>query len=98
MPNRNLISIKRFGGFLYSKPSAEEIRKTCEVLLDPDQVLIINMAGVHDLSVGFADECFGKLYLSAQRRESKIKFDMVKAPIRVIIRKGIMNAIKATEL
>ena len=89
MSQSKVISVKRWGTRLNSKPSAQALRAKCERLLSFDDVLIINMAGVKDITPGFAQECFGKLQLVANRRGARIKFSYTEKTLAPIILNGI---------
>jgi hypothetical protein len=52
------------------------------------------MAGVKDLTPGFAYECFGKLYLEANARGSRIKFDHVESYLKGILISGVKAALR----
>jgi hypothetical protein len=47
------------------------------------------MAGVRDITPGFAQECFGKLRNEAKRMNSTIRFEYVEADIQNILLSGI---------
>ena len=64
----------------------------CIRRLDPDNVLVLNMAGIKDVTPGFAFECFGMLYLSANRRGARFKFENVKEPS---MKKVLLSGVKA---
>ena len=89
MSKSKVISVKRWGSRLNSKASAQELRKQCEKMLSYDSVLKVNMAGVRDITPGFAQECFGKLHLVANKRGARIKFEHANKTIAPIILSGI---------
>lgn len=89
-----MISVARWGKRLHGKATAEELRYSCEAVLPYDSVMHLNMAGVKDMTVGFAHEAFGNLYLEANRRGSRIKFTSVSPHLRPILLAGVRNAIR----
>jgi hypothetical protein len=89
MSQSKVVSVKRWGSRLNSKPSAQELRKKCEKLLTDNSVLVINMAGVRDITPGFAQECFGKLHLEANKRGARIKFQHTEKTLAPILLNGI---------
>lgn len=89
MSQQNVISIKRWGSRLAGKPSAKALRQKCENLLVPNHTLVINMAGVRDISPGFAQECFGKLQIEAEKQNSILIFRHTKEELSKIILSGI---------
>ena len=88
---KNVISIKKWGSRLAGKPSAKALRQKCEKGLITGATLVINMAGVKDITPGFAQECFGKLYVIAKEKKSAIEFSHVDNDgMATIIMNGIL--------
>jgi hypothetical protein len=55
--------------------------------------LILNMAGVRDVTPGFAYEAFGMLYLAANRRGARIKFENVDEELKSVVLSGVKAAL-----
>ncbi len=52
------------------------------------------MAGVKEVTPGFARECFGELYIIAASRGCQIKFTSVPDDLKPILRSGIAAALR----
>lgn len=88
-----MISIKPLAGSrLFSKVGAQTLRKSCSQRLSERDRLIINLAGVKDMTGGFAFECFGKLYNEAKDREAEIYFKGTKPELKPILLTAIRAA------
>lgn len=87
--SRNVVSVKRWGTRLKGQPSAKALREHCQTKLIEDGVLVLNMAGVKDLSPGFAQECFGKLYLEANKRGTRVSFQHTSKTLAPLVLQGI---------
>jgi hypothetical protein len=48
------------------------------------------MAGVRDITPGFAQECFGKLYTKAEDQNAAIRFDYTEENIAAVLMIGII--------
>ena len=73
--------------------AATELRNYCVRRLKNREVLVLNMAGVKEVSAGFARECFGYLYLEANKAGARIKFSCVEDSLRMILLKGIKSVL-----
>lgn len=87
------ISFRKWGSRLHGRETAIVCRNACLAALKEEQVVTLNLAGIKDVTPGFAFECFGMLYRSAQRRNSKIKFSNVKDNLKPIVLSGVAAAI-----
>lgn len=54
----------------------------------------LNMAGVKEITPGFAQEAFGNLYLIANQRRSRIKFTHASTKIKPILLAGVKSALR----
>jgi hypothetical protein len=89
-----VISAKRWSYRLKGKEAAKSLNSICSQYLDTTDHLVISMAGVKNLSQGFAFECFGPLFLEARGKEKRLTFDCVdEEELRDIIIKGIHSYI-----
>lgn len=52
------------------------------------------MAGVKDLTPGFAYECFGRLYLKANKEGARIKFEHTEDYLKGILLSGVKAALR----
>lgn len=86
--------MKTWGARLAGRDAALKFRSLCEQQLKDGQLLTINMAGVKDLTAGFAYECFGKLYLTANSRGARIKFSHVDSDLKPIVLSGVRAALR----
>jgi hypothetical protein len=86
------VSVKPWASRLSGIDGAKEFRGICESNLLYNDLLLINMAGIKDITPGFAYECFGKLYLEANKRGSRIKFTHTPKHLRPIVLSGIKAA------
>lgn len=93
-PFKNVFVVRFVSKYLFSKARAEEIRKACENQLSKSETLVINMKGVKDVTPGFANEAFGKLYLESRKRGASFKFFGTDDVLKPIILRGIQDAIK----
>ncbi len=91
---RNLYSIKPWASRLHGKVSAQKLREILESKLNKEHTLYINMAGVKEVTPGFAIECFGKLYLAASKQGCQIKFKSTPKEIKPVLRNAISQACK----
>jgi hypothetical protein len=88
-----MVSVKIWGARLHGRVPALELRNLCQSRLKEDEVLTLNMAGVKDITPGFAYECFGKLYLEANKRGARIKFNKASKEIEPTLLSGIKAAL-----
>lgn len=89
-----VFSVKLWGSRLHGKIPAIRLRSLLIRKLSEDIPLQINMAGVKQITPGFARECFGLLYLVAVQNNCTIYFSHTPKEIRPILLQGIASAIK----
>ena len=93
-PKQNLYSVKPWSSRLHGKIPAIELRELLERRLRRSQPLLINMAGVKEVTPGFARECFGELYILAVSRGCQIKFTSVPDHLKPVLRNGVAAALR----
>jgi hypothetical protein len=52
------------------------------------------MAGIKEVTPGFAYECFGKLYLEANRKGARIQFSDASEDVGPILLSGVEAALR----
>lgn len=88
------ISPARWASKLYGLESAKSFVANYSHLIKEDRTIIINMAGVKDISQGWAGEVFGRFYTIAKSKGSRIQFQNTKKHLKPVILKAIQNNIK----
>jgi hypothetical protein len=87
------LSIKRFGTKLHGKITAQIFRRHCQKYLKTDTTLVLNMAGVKEVTPGFALEAFGKLYIDAKKRGARIEFSHASKVVRPVLLSSVKMAL-----